>query len=153
FRYELRDYLLRRVGVDLHGACERTYRREGIARIQPAAHNRFLGGEDHLLADGHSGLRSQPERNHRCNIAGVTPEVKYNRPRDGRSVRPATIRGRPQLRVPGGLRGTLPRRETGPLDVVHLSPDERIGTDPYGEPLRHRLAGGGSGISGAPGAG
>src|SRR6185503_16930803 len=72
---------------------------------------------------------------------------------DGRSFRPAAVRGRAGGRDRGRVGGARRRAQGEPLDVVRLSTTE--GSRPLGDgaALRHRLAGRGAGLSGPPLAG
>ena len=65
-RGQLRDGLLRGVGVDAQRLAERADRRKGVAGLQVAADHRARDRRHELLVDGHAGHEVDAERQHKC---------------------------------------------------------------------------------------
>jgi len=84
--HELRNYFMRRVGVDFQLFAQCTDRGKGVAGPHLARNHRLLGGIDHLLIDRNTGLKCQAERNHTCTITRSTPSRKTILPAPGKSA-------------------------------------------------------------------
>ena len=74
--HQLRNYFMRRVGVDLQFPAKSTDRGKGVAGPHLARDHRLLGGIDHLLINRDAGLKCEAERDHRCTITRSTPSCK-----------------------------------------------------------------------------
>ncbi len=74
--HQLRNYFVRRIGVNLEFLAQCTDRRKGVAGPHLTRDHRLLGGIDYLFINRNTGLKCEAERNHKCTITRSTQSFK-----------------------------------------------------------------------------